>query len=92
MSTALPARFSPRNTATAVASPSAFVVLCSRPNGSDAAATILRDTIVADAEQARRFAHRLLDTAGKRHGFPLDVQVVDADGVLVYCCEQGGAL
>lgn len=87
MTTGLPARDYPRNVATSVASPSAFVVLCSRPNGSDAAEIILRDEIVAEPEQARRFARVLLRTATLRHGAGLVVQVIDSRNVPVAIVE-----
>lgn len=91
MSTSLPARLRTHNRARTTSAPSAVTVVLARPLGDDASRTILRDTFDSVLPRAIRFARSMLTGAAARYGLPLEVQVFDADGAMLFAETAGGA-
>lgn len=95
MSSALPFRSRGRNIGCAIAAPAALTILATKANGPDACEVVLRGEVDAAPAAATRFALLVLDAACRRHGAGVDVQVIAADGALLFVCSaitaEGGA-
>lgn len=90
MSTALPFRFSDRNTAVATAAPAAYILLATRPLGADNCETILRGEFEADDMAAvRRHARQVADALDRRGVEAYDVEVLDAGNLPVFIIRGG---
>tara|TARA_R110002094_G_scaffold150223_7_gene138689 strand:+ start:2772 stop:3047 length:276 start_codon:yes stop_codon:yes gene_type:complete len=84
-----PNRSPERNTARDGSSLPVFTVILARPCGGDRSQLLLRDTFESRPEQAKKFAVKMLDGGTHRYGLPLDAQVFDVGGVLVFACDAG---
>ncbi|MEO6593717.1 MAG: hypothetical protein ABIP94_03070 [Planctomycetota bacterium] len=89
MHSSLPVRRLNLNTGPAVAAPSAFHVLATRPLGADRCEVLLRGEIEATPAQARKHALLVLDALAPRHPV-VDVQVIGADNLPLFVLSQGG--
>lgn len=72
-------------------SPALLTVILARPRGDDRSQILLRDSFEIRPQHAKRFAVKMLDGGSLRYGLPLDAQVFDATGSLLFAVSAGGA-
>jgi hypothetical protein len=68
-----------------------LTVLLARPRGDDRSQLLLRGSFEIRPQHAKRFAMQMLDGGSHRYGLPLDAQVFDGSGSLLFSCHAGGA-
>ena len=86
-----PNRSPERNSARDGSSLPVYTVILARPRGDDETQLLLRDSFEIRPEQAERFALQMLEGSQHRYGLPLDAQVFDVGGSLVFAADMGGA-
>jgi hypothetical protein len=93
MSPALPFRSRCRNTGIATAAPAAVRLIASRATGQDSTIVCLTADLsdMTAAAQRRHALQVLAALAEKWSGCEVDVQIVDANNVPLFCATQGGA-
>lgn len=90
MTTGLPFRMRTHNRARTTSAPAAVTAIVSRPISADASRPIVRMTLAGDLEHARGRALALLDACLRRQAGPLDVELQDQHGALLFTASRTG--